>query len=53
MNILNATDFHGVSGRVRFTKGRARFADIKVFQWINGSTRLIGTFLPDKNKLQQ
>lgn len=45
-SILYATDFVGVSGRVRFTSGLSRYSDIKVFQWVNKTAQLLGTFLP-------
>lgn len=44
--IINETDFIGVSGRLRFTGGLSRHSDIKVFQWINKSSELLGRFLP-------
>jgi Receptor family ligand binding region. len=46
VSLLQATDFHGVSGRIRFL-GASRVSDINVIQWINKTAKTVGTFYPN------
>ncbi|PSN54801.1 hypothetical protein C0J52_02008 [Blattella germanica] len=43
---MEATDFYGVSGRIRFM-GASRVSDINVMQWLNKTTRIVGSFYPN------
>ena len=52
VSLLEATDFHGVSGRIRFL-GASRISDINVIQWINKTTRIVGTFHPNVSMEQK
>ncbi|XP_071449502.1 uncharacterized protein [Hetaerina americana] len=44
---IDRIDFHGVSGRINFATGPSRISVINIMQWLNGSTRIIGTFSPN------
>ncbi|KAK2582228.1 hypothetical protein KPH14_004575 [Odynerus spinipes] len=46
-NIISATDFYGVSGRIKFVGGPSRFSVINVVQHINNETHVIGKFYPN------
>lgn len=50
VDIISATDFNGVSGRIQFGEGGTRFTSINVVQWIQGTSRLIGVFDPNITK---
>lgn len=47
MEIIKATDFNGVSGKIRFGETGSRFTVINVQQWINGNSKVIGHFTPN------
>ncbi|XP_014611297.1 PREDICTED: receptor-type guanylate cyclase gcy-4-like isoform X1 [Polistes canadensis] len=46
-NIISATDFYGVSGRIKFVGGPSRFSVINVVQYINNETHVTGKFYPN------
>ena len=46
VNILNETDFYGVSGHIKFVGGPSRVSLIHVVQWVNSSKRIVGSFYP-------
>jgi hypothetical protein len=50
--MLEATDFHGVSGRIRFI-GASRVSDINVVQWLNNRTQVVGVFRPNVSTVCQ
>ncbi|XP_064467335.1 atrial natriuretic peptide receptor 2-like [Ornithodoros turicata] len=43
--LINATNFNGVSGNVRFRRS-SRLADVIIWQWVNGTHRHVGTYTP-------
>ncbi|CAO1344089.1 unnamed protein product [Diamesa tonsa] len=45
--IIKATNFTGVSGKINFGAGGSRFTEINVLQWINNDYNLVGTFTPN------
>ncbi|KAL3182760.1 hypothetical protein MRX96_029359 [Rhipicephalus microplus] len=45
IRLINATDFHGVSGHVRFYRS-SRLTDVIIRQWVNGSQHHVGTYSP-------
>lgn len=45
--MIEQTDFYGVSGRIKFRGGPSRFSIIKILQWYENDTHLIGEFYPD------
>lgn len=45
IRLINATDFHGVSGHVRFYRS-TRLTDVIIRQWVNGSQLHVGTYSP-------
>lgn len=47
INLISATDFNGVSGRIRFGEGGTRFSVINVLQWVNGKSYVVGSFYPN------
>ncbi|XP_063228981.1 atrial natriuretic peptide receptor 2-like [Bacillus rossius redtenbacheri] len=47
VEILEATDFHGVSGRIQFTAAGSRKSIIHVVQWLNATTNIVGQFYPN------
>ncbi|PNF24229.1 hypothetical protein B7P43_G15826 [Cryptotermes secundus] len=52
VEMLEATDFHGVSGRIKF-RGASRVSDINVLQWLNNRTQVVGSFHPNFSVLHQ
>ncbi|XP_015177762.1 PREDICTED: receptor-type guanylate cyclase gcy-4-like isoform X2 [Polistes dominula] len=46
-SIISATDFNGVSGRIKFVGGPSRFSVINVVQNINNETHVTGKFYPN------
>lgn len=46
---IQETDFHGVSGRIKFLKGASRMTVINILQWIDTDKepRIVGTFYPN------
>ncbi|XP_021935929.1 receptor-type guanylate cyclase gcy-4-like isoform X2 [Zootermopsis nevadensis] len=52
VEMLEATDFHGVSGRIRFV-GASRVSDINVVQWLNNRTQVVGVFRPNVSAVRQ
>ncbi|XP_046384645.1 uncharacterized protein LOC124154916 [Ischnura elegans] len=49
---INQVDFNGVSGRINFASGPSRISVINVMQWLNGSTRIIGSFYPNATRMR-
>lgn len=47
VNLIQNTDFNGVSGHIRFGEGGTRFSAINVIQWIDGKSNIVGTFYPN------
>ncbi|KAH1013429.1 atrial natriuretic peptide receptor 2 [Dendroctonus ponderosae] len=47
VKMIEQTDFYGVSGRIKFRGGPSRFSIIKILQWYENDTHLIGEFYPD------
>ncbi|KAF2904495.1 hypothetical protein ILUMI_01678, partial [Ignelater luminosus] len=47
VSLIKATDFNGVSGRIKFRGGPSRFSVIHVMQWINNDTKIVGYFYPN------
>ncbi|XP_065281541.1 uncharacterized protein [Dermacentor albipictus] len=45
IRLINATDFHGVTGHVRFYRS-SRLTDVIIRQWVNGSQHHVGTYSP-------
>lgn len=52
VELLEATDFHGVSGHITF-QGASRVADINVVQWLNNRTKVVGVFHPNISAVRQ
>ncbi|XP_069698476.1 uncharacterized protein [Periplaneta americana] len=52
VELLEATDFHGVSGRIRFL-GASRVSNINVVQWLNNTTKIVGSFRPNVSTVKQ
>ncbi|XP_029044486.2 receptor-type guanylate cyclase gcy-4-like [Osmia bicornis bicornis] len=46
-DIIGATDFYGVSGRIKFFGGPSRYSVINIVQFVNNETRLVGNFYPN------
>nr|CAD7426195.1 unnamed protein product [Timema monikensis] len=46
VELLEATDFNGVSGRIHFL-GPSRVSVINVIQWLNNTQRTVGSFYPN------
>ncbi|XP_067007078.2 uncharacterized protein [Anabrus simplex] len=44
VEILQATDFHGVSGRIRFVGGPSRVSTVNIVQWLNNKIHVVGTY---------
>lgn len=49
VELISATDFNGVSGRINFKSGPSRSSVIQVNQWLNGKTYNVGTFFPNSS----
>lgn len=47
VQLVQDSDFHGVSGHIKFYGGASRFSDIHVVQWYNNESRVVGTFTPN------
>lgn len=47
MQILEATDFSGVSGRIQFRGSPSRISVVYVTQWYNNKSHIVGTFEPN------
>ncbi|XP_021702675.1 uncharacterized protein LOC5572795 [Aedes aegypti] len=47
MEVIRATDFQGVSGRIKFGDEGSRYTIINVLQWINGTPNIVGQFTPN------
>uniref|UniRef100_A0A8D8NPL4 Gamma-aminobutyric acid type B receptor subunit 2 n=4 Tax=Culex pipiens TaxID=7175 RepID=A0A8D8NPL4_CULPI len=47
MEVIRATDFQGVSGRIRFGEEGSRYTYVNVLQWINGTPTIVGQFTPN------
>lgn len=52
VEMLEATDFHGVSGRIRFL-GASRVSDINIVQWLDNRTQVVGSFHPNISTVHQ
>ncbi|CAL8112812.1 unnamed protein product [Orchesella dallaii] len=48
VRIISETDFHGVSGHIKFVGGPSRISTIHVVQWYNRTTNIVGTWYPKK-----
>ncbi|XP_061400321.1 atrial natriuretic peptide receptor 1-like [Musca vetustissima] len=46
VDIIWETDFHGLSGRVRFGEGGSRITDLIVTQWRKNQTFVVGKYTP-------
>ncbi|XP_024935475.1 uncharacterized protein LOC107275141 isoform X2 [Cephus cinctus] len=46
-DIIRRTDFHGVSGWIKFLGGPSRFSEISVIQHVDNETRVVGNFRPN------
>lgn len=47
VEIINDTDFMGVSGRIKFRGGPSRFSVINIVQWYDNQTHIVGQFFPN------
>uniref|UniRef100_A0A182WH48 receptor protein-tyrosine kinase n=1 Tax=Anopheles minimus TaxID=112268 RepID=A0A182WH48_9DIPT len=47
MELIRATDFQGVSGRIRFNEAGSRYTIINVLQFVNGTKNIVGHFTPN------
>ncbi|KAL3282262.1 hypothetical protein HHI36_005453 [Cryptolaemus montrouzieri] len=47
VEIINETDFTGVSGRIKFRGGPSRFSVINIMQWYDNKTHVVGQFHPN------
>ncbi|KAJ8944828.1 hypothetical protein NQ314_009369 [Rhamnusium bicolor] len=47
VRLVEATDFFGVSGRIKFRGGPSRFSVINIMQWYDNSMHTIGHFFPN------
>ncbi|KAG5898979.1 Insulin-like peptide receptor, partial [Gonioctena quinquepunctata] len=47
VQLVAATDFQGVSGRIKFRGGPSRFSFITIVQWYNNQLNTIGHFYPN------
>ncbi|XP_052896326.1 uncharacterized protein LOC128303424 [Anopheles moucheti] len=47
MQLIRATDFQGVSGRIRFNEAGSRYTTINVLQFVNGTANIVGHFTPN------
>ncbi|XP_018331316.1 uncharacterized protein LOC108741146 [Agrilus planipennis] len=47
VELVKATDFYGVSGRIKFRGGPSRFSIVNIWQWLNHELKLVGTFSPN------
>lgn len=47
VRLVEATNFSGVSGTIRFRGGPSRFSVIEIMQWYNNKTHLVGQFHPN------
>ncbi|KAE8743927.1 NeuroparsinReceptor [Frankliniella occidentalis] len=47
VEIISATDFNGVSGRINFKSGPSRSSVLQVVQWLNNKTYTVGTYFPN------
>ncbi|XP_045472774.1 uncharacterized protein LOC123679301 isoform X2 [Harmonia axyridis] len=47
VEIINDTDFMGVSGRIKFRGGPSRFSVINIMQWYDNKTHIVGQFHPN------
>lgn len=49
VEIIQNTDFNGVSGRIKFWSGASRMTVIDIVQWVNNKTRVVGSFHPNSS----
>lgn len=49
VEIINQTDFYGVSGRIKFRGGPSRFSVINIIEWYDNDTHIVGQFYPHLN----
>ncbi|EEB11146.1 tyrosine protein kinase, putative [Pediculus humanus corporis] len=49
VEIIQNTDFNGVSGRIKFVSGASRMTVIDIVQWVNNKTRIVGSFHPNSS----
>ncbi|XP_046676612.1 receptor-type guanylate cyclase gcy-4-like [Homalodisca vitripennis] len=53
MEILEKTDFYGVSGHIQFKGGSSRISVVEVIQWVDNVTQIVGKFEPNKTILNK
>lgn len=46
MQLIKETDFHGVSGHIKFRGGPSRISVINIMQWYDNETHIVGHFNP-------
>jgi serine/threonine protein kinase len=47
VKLIEATDFYGVSGRIKFRGGPSRFSTINIIQWYDNQSHIVGNFYPN------
>ncbi|XP_053677809.1 uncharacterized protein LOC128727882 [Anopheles nili] len=47
VELIQATDFQGVSGRIRFGESGSRYTIVNVVQLVNGTPNIVGYFTPN------
>uniref|UniRef100_A0A224XI24 Gamma-aminobutyric acid type B receptor subunit 2 n=1 Tax=Panstrongylus lignarius TaxID=156445 RepID=A0A224XI24_9HEMI len=47
VQIIQQTNFHGVSGHIYFGSGPSRYSTLNVIQWYNLKTKIVGTYYPN------
>ncbi|XP_012262718.2 uncharacterized protein LOC105689915 isoform X2 [Athalia rosae] len=50
--IISKTDFHGVSGRIKFLGGASRISVVEIVQHINNVTKRVGRFYPNVSEVR-
>lgn len=49
VELIQKTNFNGVSGHIMFSSGPSRISNVDIMQWINDELHIIGNFHPNKN----
>lgn len=49
VELIQETNFNGVSGHIMFSSGPSRISNVNVYQWIDEKLHIIGSFHPNKN----
>lgn len=47
VQIIQNTNFNGVSGHIYFGGGPSRYSIVNVVQWYNMKTKIVGTYYPN------